>query len=385
MENLTYVSAEWLRYLVPISGCTCKVLVVDLDNTLWGGVVGEDGIDGLSLDADYPGLIYQDIQRTLKKLSQRGIALAICSKNNLDDAMNVINNHPGMILKADDFSTHRINWQDKAGNIKNIAVELNISTDAISFLDDNPVERMQVRQALPEVNVIEINDDAYTYCNTLMSDPAFERLAVTDDDRVRTQYFKQNAMRVNLQKSATTIEDFYRSLDMSLHIELATDALVPRISQMTQKTNQFNLTTKRYNEQQIQQLIDDKQCHIYVARSTDRFGENGVIGLMIVRTMDQLAEIDTSLMSCRVIGRTLETAFLSTVMKNLIKNGIKKIDGQYSPTPKNSLARDFYENNGFRIAHESNGTTHWTCDLTGEFVDSPEWVAVSIKQKDKTA
>jgi len=384
MENLTHLSAEWLRYLVPISGCICKVLVVDLDNTLWGGVIGEDGIDGLRLEDDYPGAVYQDIQRTLKKMSGRGIALAICSKNNFDDAMNIINNHPGMILNADDFSAHRINWQDKAQNIKDIAAELNISTDAVSFLDDNPAERMQVRQALPDVNVIEINDDAYTYSKVIMSDPAFERLALTDDDRVRTQYFKQNAKRVDLKKSATTIEDFYRSLEMTLHIERGADGLVPRISQMTQKTNQFNLTSKRYSEQQIQQLIGDNQFHIYVARSTDRFGENGVIGLMIVRICQQVAEIDTLLMSCRVIGRTLETAFLSTVMENLMAEGLKKIDGQYCPTPKNALARDYYKNNGFQIAHETKGSTYWTCDLTGGFVGCPEWVDVTIKQKDKT-
>jgi len=382
MENLVHLAHEWLRFVVPVSGKIAKALVVDLDNTLWGGIVGEDGKDGLRLDGDYPGAAFQDIQRALKTLINRGIALAICSKNNLDDAIDVIENHPGMILKKDDFAVLRINWQDKATNIKDIADELNIATDAVAFLDDNPAERLQVRQTLPEVNVIELGDDPFTYAKVVMSEPGFERLALTGDDRARVQYYRQNSQRRALQNAASSIEDFYRSLEMTLMVEEAGPHLVTRLAQMTQKTNQFNMTTRRYSEQQIENFLKNPDASVFAVSAWDRFGENGVIGLMIVNITKGVADIDSFLMSCRVIGRTLETAFLATVSEILRDQGVKKITGCYIPTDKNKPAKNVYKDHGFDEIDENDGIVRGQLDLTKPVTPSPEWITVIKNEKD---
>ena len=249
--NLPHLAAEWLRFLHPLAGKVAKCVAVDLDNTLWGGIVGEDGVNGIRLGAEYPGAAFQELQRALLDLSRRGILLAVCSKNNPADAMEALSGHPGMLLQPRDFAAMRINWNDKAQNLREIAAELNIGLDTVAFLDDNPVERQQVREQAPEAIVIPLPDDPMDYARAVRDCPWFERLTLSEEDRQRGDYYAAQRDRVELERTVTSKEDFYRSLEQVAEIAPVNPQTLARVSQLTQKTNQFNLTTRRYTEQQI--------------------------------------------------------------------------------------------------------------------------------------
>ena len=347
MENLLHLADEWLKYLMPISGKVAKALIVDLDNTLWGGVLGEDGADGIELDGEYPGAAFQAVQRVLLDLSRRGIILGVCSKNDEGDALKVLADHPGMLVRPDDFAIFKINWQDKATNIKEIAQELNIGTDAIAFLDDNAAERLWVRQSLPEVHVIELTDDPLSYADALRAAPVFERLSLSNEDRQRKQHYADQRARQDLQGSVASLEDFYRSLDMHLDVFLVTASDIQRVAQLTQKTNQFNLTTRRYSEADIAKFVEDPAHMVFAARATDRFGDSGIIAVAIIAIDNNKARLDTFLMSCRVIGRTVETAVLACVVRALEDGDCQTLVGEFIPTPKNAPASEFLANHGF--------------------------------------
>ncbi len=371
MENLRHLADEWLKFLVPISGRIAKALIVDLDNTLWGGVLGEDGIDGIQLDGEYPGAAYQAVQRALLDLARRGIILGICSKNDEQDALKVLKSHPGMLLKPDDFAVFKINWQDKATNIREIAAELNIGTDAIAFLDDNPAERLWIRQSLPEVNVIELTDDPLNFADSLRAIPGFERIGVSSEDRERNRHYAQQRQRNELKGSVTSLEEFYLSLDMKLDVFTVDTVNVQRVAQLTQKTNQFNLTTRRYSETDISRMIDDPAHMIFAAKVTDRFGDSGIISVAIVQTEGSKARLDTFLMSCRVIGRTLETAILAIIAKKLEETGVTKLVGQFIPTQKNAPAKDFLVDHGFD--EEKNGDL--AIEIPMPSLRVPDWIS----------
>jgi FkbH-like protein len=369
MENLHHLSDEWLKYLVPMSGRIAKALVVDLDNTLWGGVLGEDGSDGIQLDGEYPGAAYQAVQQVLLDLSRRGVILAVCSKNDEADALKVIESHPGMLLGPDSFSVLKINWQDKATNIQAIADELNIGTDAIAFLDDNPAERLWVRQSLPEVCVIELSDDALSFADALRWTPVFERLGLSSEDKQRSQQYAEQRQRKDLQGSMASLEDFYRSLDMKLDVFSVTPADVARVAQLTQKTNQFNLTTRRYSEADISRFLDDPSFDVFAARVTDRFGDSGIIAVAIVETKDTKARLDTFLMSCRVIGKTIETGILSTIADKLEAKGEITLVGHFIASAKNSPASSFLADHGFKEDKDLG----WQIKLPAASLQVPDW------------
>ena len=304
--NLPHLAAEWLRFLHPLAGKVAKCVAVDLDNTLWGGVIGEDGMNGIRLGAEYPGAAFQELQRALLDLSRRGILLAVCSKNNPADAMEALSGHPGMLLQPRDFAAMRINWNDKARNLREIAGELNIGLDTIAFLDDNPVERQQVREQAPEAIVIRLPEDPMDYARAVRDCPWFERLALSDEDRRRGAYYAAQRQRVELERSVTSKEDFYRGLDQVAEIAPVNAQTLARVSQLTQKTNQFNLTTRRYTEQQIAGMAAAPNWRVWSLRVKDRYADNGLVGVAIARVDGEVCEIDSFLMSCRVIGRTLE-------------------------------------------------------------------------------
>ena len=346
-ENLIHMAREWLRFLVPLAGKTAKALVVDLDNTLWGGVIGEDGMTGIRCNAEYPGAAYQALQRAMLDLTQRGILLAVCSKNNPDDAMEALNHHPGMLVRPKHFAAMRINWQDKAQNLREIAAELNIGTDALAFMDDNPVEREQVRAALPEVFVIEMPSDPLGYAAALRDCPAFERLALSAEDQQRTAIYAEQQQRSQAEQNFQSKEDFYRFLEQEAEIDAVQPATLARIAQLTQKTNQFNLTTRRYTEQQIADLAADPQWQVMSIRVKDRFGDHGLVGVAITHDEGDACEIDTFLLSCRVIGRTVESALLSYLAEGASSRRRRRLSGWFLPTKKNVPARDFYQQHGF--------------------------------------
>ncbi|HET6247151.1 MAG TPA: HAD-IIIC family phosphatase [Tepidisphaeraceae bacterium] len=367
------LAREWLHFVHPIAGRICKVLAVDLDNTLWGGIVGEDGPGGIKLVDQYPGGGYRALQRAILDLHRRGILLAICSKNNPDDVMEVIDKHPGMLLRREHFAAMRINWNDKAANLREIADELNVGLDAIAFLDDSAAECALVEEQLPQVTVIHLAGEVGSYAGQLRQSPAFERLELTAEDQSRGKIYQGQRQRADLQKSAPSLEDFYRSLQMRATIEPITPGTLSRAAQLTQKTNQFNLTTRRYSEAQMAALA---QGSGFTLRLSDRFGDNGIVGVAILRGEGDVREIDTFLLSCRVIGRTVETAFLSALAGAAKKAGATRLAGWFVPTKKNAPAAGFYARHGFSQTAEKEGSTYWELDLTAAIVAAPAWITV---------
>jgi FkbH-like protein len=377
-DNLIHLAREWLRFLVPLSGKIAKALVVDLDNTLWGGVIGEDGITGIKLGSDYPGVAYQSVQRALLDLSRKGILLAICSKNNPEDAFEVLEKHPGMLLKPQHFAAMRIGWKDKFQGLQEIAEELNIGIDSLAFLDDNPVEREQVRESLPEVTVIELPSDPFGYAGVIQACPVFERLSLSSEDQQRTAMYGEQRERTRSEQMFQSKEDFYRFLDQSMEIAPLSPSTLARISQLTQKTNQFNLTTHRYTEHQLQETNARQGWSILSIRVKDRFGDQGLVGVSITHDEGDTCEIETFLLSCRVIGRTVETALLSALASAAMKRGCKRLIGCFVPTRKNAPARDFYSQHGFKLESAGDEGSKWILDLTSEAIPFPSWIDLKI-------
>ncbi|HLX05949.1 MAG TPA: HAD-IIIC family phosphatase, partial [Candidatus Binatus sp.] len=261
-DSFVHLAREYLRFLLPLCGRTCKALVIDLDNTIWGGVIGEDGLDEIKLGAEYPGNAYLEVQRAILDLHRRGIILAICSKNNPEDALEVFKKHDSMLLRLDHFAATRINWKSKPENIRELAADLNIGIDALAFLDDNPLEREEVRMLLPEVHVIDLPAGPAHFAVALRSTPIFERLVLSNEDRDRGAYYLAERQRAQLQASGGSLDDYYRSLGMVVEIGAVTSRTIARVAQLTQKTNQFNLTTRRYSEQEIASKAADPRWSV---------------------------------------------------------------------------------------------------------------------------
>lgn len=377
-ENLIHLAHEWLRYLHPLTGKVCKALVTDLDNTLWGGVIGEEGIAGIQVGPEYPGAAYQGLQRAMLDLYQRGVLLAVCSKNNRADAMEALEAHPGMLLRPHHFAALRINWNDKVQNLREIAAELNIGLDALAFLDDNPVERERVRGELPEVQVIELPVDPMDYSPAVRGSMLFERLTIATEDRERGRYYAEQHQRDELRQSAASLEEFYCSLQQEVEIAPVQPGTLARVAQLTQKTNQFNLTTRRYSEQQIAALAASSNWSICAVRVKDRFGDNGLVGVAMTQDVDDACEIDCFLLSCRVIGRQVETALLAFLVQQAQLRGAMRLQGWFLPTKKNAPARDFYEKHGFRLVREEGSGSLWSLDLRTASMAPPEWIQLTV-------
>jgi FkbH-like protein len=371
--ELVHLAREWLRFLHPIAGRVAKVIACDLDNTLWGGVIGEDGITGVEVGAEHAGAPYLELQRALLDLSRRGILLALCSKNNAADALEAIEGHPGMLLRREHFAAVRLNWTDKAENLRSIAEELNVGVDAIAFVDDSPVEREWVRSRLPAVTVIELPASPTEYAGVIRACPLFERLELTAEDRDRRRLYVEQQKRAELRDAAGSLEDFYRSLEQEVAIEEAGPDTVARVAQLTQKTNQWNLTTRRYGEPEIEALCRSDTTRVFALRVRDRYGDNGITGVAILRLLGDRAEIDTLLLSCRVIGRTVETALLSFLTDVARAHGAKEIAGWFVPTKKNAPSKDVYPSHGFTRTREDGSATEWTLDLARE-IGWPTWI-----------
>jgi len=379
-DHLLHMAREWMRFLVPLTGRTAKCLVVDLDNTLWGGIIGEDGMAGIKVSAEYPGAAFQFLHRVLLDLSRKGILLAICSKNNLDDAMEAIEKHPGMLVRAKDFAAMRINWGDKTQNLREIAKELNIGIDSLAFLDDNPFEREQVRAALPEVTVIDISGNPLEYAAAVRDCPVFERLTLSAEDQQRTTMYAEQRQRAGAEQSFQTKEDFFRFLEQEADLELVTNLTLARVAQLTQKTNQFNVTTRRYSETQIAEMSKQRGWHIFSIKVRDRFGDHGLVGVAITRDEGEQSEIDTFLLSCRVIGRSVETALLAHLAKSAAERGCRSLIGWFLPTKKNAPARDFYRQHGFVEQQKSDAGTLWVLDLKTSTLSAPNWIKLNVTE-----
>ncbi len=359
-----------------------KVIALDLDNTLWGGVLGEDGVSGIKLSEDGVGKAYRDFQKMLKDTKNKGILLTIVSKNNLDDVEEVWKSHPMMVLKKDDFVAYRINWVDKAENIRDLAVELNLGLDSFVFIDDNPVERERVRQELPEVETSDFPDDPAGLVRWFsdLSSMFFNATKITAEDKKRSDFYKQDQERKILKESVGSLKAFYKSLLMKAVISLNPIHDYKRISQLTQRTNQFNLTTRRYTEGEIKEMIASPQYDVFDIILEDKFGENGIIGVIIIKYSGKEAWIDTFLMSCRVIGRTVENTFWRQVAEFLREKGIEGVYGEYLPTRKNKLVSTLYDNLGFEgLRAEESGRKIYYWNLKAGLPEYPSYIETCFR------
>ena len=330
----------------------------------------------MRIGPQYPGAAHLELQRVLLALKDRGVLLAVASKNNPADALEVLEKHPAMLLRPRDFAALRISWAEKEESLREIARELGIGLDALVFLDDSPVERERVRTALPEVLVPELPADPMGYAEAVLRLPVFERLSLSAEDRTRDKLYKAQQERTALQQSAHSLEDFYRSLEMEMTIAPLAAATRARVAQLTQKTNQLNLTTRRYGEEEIERMGFDPAVRIFTCALRDRFGDNGLVGVVIVRTGDPIWEIDTLLLSCRVIGGTVETALLAHLVAQARAAGALALRGWYLSTSKNEPAREVYPRHGFRFLEERGKDRLFELTIAAASLAPPPWIKV---------
>ena len=366
------------RWLAAKQGRSFKCLVLDLDNTVWGGVIGDDGMEGIVLgQGSALGEAYVAFQDYARELSRRGIILAVCSKNDEPNALEPFSSHPDMVLKREDISSFVANWSDKAANIRAIAQELNIGLDALVFVDDNPFERNLVRQELPMVAVPEVSDDPTGYPLALADAGYFEGLSVTEEDRERTSQYQGNRAREALKESATDLPAYLRGLEMRLVWRRFDRIGLQRIVQLINKSNQFNLTTRRYTDEDVVAVMADPDAFGLQLRLLDRFGDNGVIAIIIGRlNADKDLYIDTWLMSCRVLGRQVEPTTLNLVAAEAQRLGARRLVGEYIPTKKNAMVKDHYARLGFTVMETDPAGGNRNILELGGFVPVPTFIHV---------
>jgi FkbH-like protein len=356
------------RVLGALRGKSRRCLILDLDNTVWGGVIGDDGLEGIKIaQGDSTGEAHLAVQRLALSLRNRGVVLAVSSKNNDDVARIPFRDHPEMLLREEHIAVFQANWNDKATNIKAIAAELSLGLDSMVFLDDNPVERGLVRQLLPQVAVPELPEDPALYARTLSAAGYFESIAFSREDANRADYYQDNARRINLQKQAGNIDSYLASLNMEITFQPFDKTGRSRIAQLVNKSNQYNLTTRRYTEAEVAEAEADLSCFTLQVRLTDIFGDNGMISVVICRTVaSKVWEIDTWLMSCRVLGRGVQEMVLQEVLKHAGLHGIEGLIGVYKPTERNKMVEDHYSLLGFeQIGTEPEGVTRWYLQVRG--------------------
>jgi FkbH-like protein len=347
-----------------VYGKSKKCLVLDLDNTLWGGIVGDDGVQNLILGRDHPvGEAFLDFQRYVKDLQRRGILLAVCSKNDIENAKEGFS-HPDSILKVEDFSAFKANWNPKPGNMREIAAELNIALDSLVFVDDNPAERALVAEQLPEVAVPDVGSDVSRFAEVLEHERYFEVDRVVQDDLKRAVYYHSNAQRSTYQAGFSDYGQFLASLEMTAEISSFSAVYLERITQLINKTNQFNLTTKRYTSAEVESISRDAGFVTLYGRLADRFGDNGLVSVLIGRVSGETLEVDVWLMSCRVLNREMELAMFDALAEQCQARGIRRIVGVYIPSKKNSMVSGHYAALGFtRLSESSAAHELWHYDV----------------------
>ena len=350
------------RVVAALRGKSGKVLVLDLDNTVWGGIIGDDGLEGIKIaQGDATGEAHLAVQRMALDLRQRGIVLAVSSKNTDEVARAPFEQHPEMLLKLDHIAVFQANWNDKATNIQAIAEELSLGLDSIVFLDDNPAERGLVRKLLPQVAVPELPEDPSAYARTLAAGGYFEAVTLAAEDLKRACFYKDNAKRARLQRQAGGVDAYLASLDMTITFQPFDGKGRARIVQLINKSNQYNLTTRRYTEPEILEVERDPKIFTLQVRLADIFGDNGMISVVICRPAEnETWEIDTWLMSCRVLGRKVEHMVLRKIVEHARADGVPKLIGTYRPTDRNKLVVDHYAKLGFnKVREEESGLTEW--------------------------
>jgi FkbH-like protein len=370
---------SYVPYIRALLSMAKKCLALDLDGVLWGGVIGEDGLSGIKLGPTPEGQPFLDLQKCILALYNRGVILAINSANNLDDVHEVFTRHPYMILKEEHFAAMQINWNDKVSNMKAISEQIEIGIDSLVFLDDNPVNREVIKQALPEVITVELPRDPALYPKTIMELRVFDTLQLTAEDKVRGKMYAEQRQRQEFQKVAGDISEYLAALNTIVTIEKANKFTIPRISQLTQKTNQFNTTTRRYLEDDISRMADSDKFLVLSLKVEDKFGDSGITGVAIVEKGEEKWRLDSFLLSCRVLGRNVEDTLLAFIIDQAASKGARFLRGEFIPTKKNAPAKDFFEKHGFtKISVGDSGEEVWEYDLR-RTIKFPEFVKVVVR------
>jgi FkbH-like protein len=365
-DALPELAEAFLSHVRAVLGLTRKVLVTDLDNTLWNGVIGEDGLNGIGIGPGTPaGEAHQRLQEYMMDLKKRGILLAVCSKNNPEDARLPFEQHQHMVLRLDDFAAFRANWDDKVTNLRALAKDLSLGLDSFVFLDDNPLEREWIRSQLPQVAVVELGPAVFHYVRDLDRGKYFQMLALSAEDLARAEQYRVEAQRESLRTTTASLDDFLMQLQLQASVEPVTDKNLTRVTQLVNKTNQFNVTTRRYTEAQVRAIAEDAAGWAGAFHMSDRMGSYGLIGVLFCTPGASAGEweIDTWLMSCRTLGRQMEKFMFDRMVEAAISRGIRRLIGVFRPTGKNGLVRELYDQTGFERVSEQNGEVHYRLDV----------------------
>ena len=371
---------EYARYALALAGRAKKCIVLDLDQTLWGGVVGEDGFEGIQLGATAPGNAFVAFQRGLLALSERGMLLAINSRNNPDEALRVLREHPAMVLREERFAAIVINWDDKAQNLRRIAQELQLGLDSLLYLDDDPAQRWLVRRQLPQVTVVDLPDDPAHYARTLDTLVGLDALQLTAEDRRRAGDYAAGRRRREVRRRSDSMEEFLAQLEVRVRLRPVDAFARPRVAQLTQRTNQFNFTTERMSEDDVARWAARPDHELLVIEVADRFGDQGICGALGLVRGERAWDVVWWLLSCRVLGKGVEQAVLGALVERAHGAGAQRLRCCYVPTEKNLPARKFLEQAGFaRQDRGSSGSAAqtWTVAVT-QAPASPRYVAVSV-------
>jgi len=377
---LNLYALELAKVIRALKGKAKKVLVLDCDNTLWGGIIGEDGISGIQLGTDqYPDVIFYEFQQTILQFIERGILVALCSKNNEGEVWDVLENHPKCLLKRAHLSSWRINWEDKISNIQSLSEELNLGLDSIVFVDDNPLECELVEQYLPDVTVLRVPKNLAYLPQLLFKQGWFDTLSASQEDKKRVKMVQNEALRQATIKQFEDLDDYLASLNLEASIQLATHQTVVRIAQLTQKTNQFNLTTRRYSENDIVKLLENPDNAVFTLSIQDKFGDYGLTGVCIVEKNRQQGIIDTLLLSCRILGRKLEQVFVNYCLTRLETQwNVTEWQAEYIPTSKNAQVSDFWLQFGFEEYSHSSIVTQYKLCADRRISKSPSFIRITI-------
>jgi FkbH-like protein len=375
---LAPIGQEYGKFIRALRGKSRKCLVLDCDNTLWGGIIGEDGIDNIKLGSSHPGSYYVEFQQEILNLHDRGILLALCSKNNEDDVLEVLQRHASQVLREEHFAARQINWDDKVTNLRRIAGQLNIGLDSLVLADDNPLECGYVREQLPEVEVIELSNDASSFRSALLARGLFDTLAISQEDRERTRMYRADSQRQKILQTAGSLEEYLAKLELVARVDVPDAATLARVAQLTQKTNQFNLTTSRYTEGQIRTLADAMGSDVFYIRLADRVADLGIIGVGILRYQGDIAFIDSLLISCRALGRGVESALAAFLINTAQANGCSSILGLYRASKKNAQVAEFYAKQGFQCVGSDQSGSEWERLLDGHVAAFPHWMTVHV-------
>ncbi|MFI5758417.1 HAD-IIIC family phosphatase [Streptomyces sp. NPDC051569] len=346
-----------------LRGRAKKVLVVDADNTLWDGILGDDGADGISAATTFRGEAFGNFQRVVKQIGAQGVLLAVSSKNDQEPVLAVLRDHPDMVLRESDFSRVNANWSPKDANLKDIAEKLNFGVDSFVFADDSPVEYGLVSSSLPQVAVVRLDDEPALHIERLLADGWFDILELTAEDRDRAVQYHTEAARAELLESASSLDDYLLQLGVTVTVNRVREHEIPRVAQLSLRTNQFNLTTVRLQPDDVKSAAEDPDQLVLSIRSADSFGDNGVVGAVFAHRADDGLHIDNMLLSCRVFARGIEQATLAAVLEHARDNGLPAVHGSYRPTAKNKKVRDFYPSLGFRPTGDDETNLTFLHDL----------------------